>query len=98
LIGGLLKESLKQIDFEASRLKTKDLIFFPKTKDLSSPSQTLKIVPYTPNSKPSKQPRSHEKPKEYPKHLLHPLMNAFMIEGIFSKLPWTHLCCGSFVE
>jgi hypothetical protein len=49
LIGGLLKESLKQIDFEVSRLKTKDLVFFPKTKHLSSPSQTLKIVPYTPN-------------------------------------------------
>jgi len=78
---------LKQIDFEAPRLETKDLVIFSKTKDLSSPSQTLKIVPYTSNLKPSKQPHSHEKPKEYPKHLLPPLTNAFMIEHIFPKLP-----------
>jgi len=32
LIGGLLKESLKQIDFEAPKLETKDLVFFPKLK------------------------------------------------------------------
>jgi len=87
LIGGLLRKSLKQIDFEAPRLETKDLVFFPKTKDLSSPSQTLKIIPYTSNFKPSKQPHSHEKPKEYPKHLLPPLTNAFMIEYIFPKFP-----------
>ncbi len=90
LIGGLLKESLKQIDFEAPRLEIEYLVFFPnfpKTKDLSSPSQTLKIVPYTPNPKPSKQPHSHEKPKKYPKHLLPPLTDAFMIEHIFPKLP-----------
>lgn len=54
LIGGLLKESLKQTNFETPRLKTKDLVFFPETKYLSSPSQTLKIVLYTPNPKPSK--------------------------------------------
>jgi hypothetical protein len=87
LIGGLLKESLKQIDFEALILETKDLVFFPKIKYLSPPSQTLKIVPYTPNPKPSKQCHSHEKPKEYPKHLFLPLTNAFMIEHIFPKLP-----------
>jgi hypothetical protein len=34
LIGGLLKESLKQIDFEALILETKDFVFFPKIKYL----------------------------------------------------------------
>ncbi len=63
LIGGLLKESLKQIDFEAPILETKDLVFFfPKPKNLSSPSQTLKIVFYTPNPKPSKQPIAMKSP------------------------------------
>jgi hypothetical protein len=63
LIGALLKKSLKQIDFEIPRLKTKDLVFSTKTKFFFSPSQTIKIVPYTPNPKLSKQPHSHEKPK-----------------------------------
>jgi hypothetical protein len=54
LISGLLKESLKQTDFEVPRLETKHLVFFPKNKNLFSPSQTLQIVPYTPNPKPSK--------------------------------------------
>jgi hypothetical protein len=78
---------LKQIDFELTKLETKHLIFFPKNENLFSLPQTPKIVPCTPNPKPSKCPHSHENPKEYPKHLLLPLTDAFVIEHILPKLP-----------
>jgi hypothetical protein len=51
-----LKELLKQTNFEHPRLKTKHLVSFPKTEDLFSSPQTPKIVPCTPNPKPSKWP------------------------------------------
>jgi hypothetical protein len=88
---------LKQTDFEPKKLETKHLIFFPKIGNLFSLPQTPKIVPCIPNPKHSKCPHSHENPKEYPKHLLPPLMDAFLIEHIIPKLPldpsmmW-HLC------
>jgi hypothetical protein len=44
-------------------------------------------MPCTPNSKPSKQPHSHEKPKEFPKYLLAPLIDTFVIEHILPNLP-----------
>jgi hypothetical protein len=78
---------LKQIDFEPRKLETKHLVFFPKTEDLFSPPQSPKIVPYTPNSKPSKCPHSHENLRKYPKHLLSILMDAFVIEHTLPKLP-----------
>ncbi len=78
---------MKQIDFQPTKLETKHLIFFPKIENLFSLPQTPKIVPCTPNLKPSKCPHSHENPKEYPKHLLPPLTDAFVIEHIFSKSP-----------
>jgi hypothetical protein len=87
LIGGWLKGSLKQTDFEPPKLKTKHLVFFPKIEDLFSPLQTPKVVPYTPNCKPSKCPHCHENPREYPKHLLLPLTYAFVIKHILPKLP-----------
>jgi hypothetical protein len=52
LIGGWLKESLKQTYFEPPRLKTKYLILFPKTENLLSSPQILETVPCTPNPKP----------------------------------------------
>jgi hypothetical protein len=76
LISGWLKESLKQTNFEPPRLKTKHLVLSPKIEDLFSSPQTLEILPCTPNPKPSKWPHNHEKPKEFPKHLFPPLMDA----------------------
>jgi hypothetical protein len=61
------------------------LSFFQKLKNLFSPPQSPKVVPCTPNSKPSKCPHSHENLKKYPKHLLHPLTNALVIEHILPK-------------
>jgi len=98
LIGGWLKGSLKQTDFEPPKLETKHLVFFPKIEDLFSPLQTLKVVPCTPNCKPSKCPHSHENLREYPKHLLLPLTYAFVIEHILPKLPWTHLTHSQLLE
>jgi hypothetical protein len=41
LIGEWLKESLKQCDFKPPRPETKNLVLFPKTKDLFLPPQSL---------------------------------------------------------
>jgi hypothetical protein len=87
LIGGWLKDSLKQTNFEPLKLKTKHLVFSPKIKNLFSPPQTPKVMSCTPNSKPSKCPHSHKNLKKYPKHLLLPLTDAFVIEHILQKLP-----------
>jgi hypothetical protein len=59
LVGGWVKESLKQTDFEPPRLETEHLFMFPKIEDLFSPQQTPKIVHCTPNLKTSKCPHSH---------------------------------------
>lgn len=67
--------------------KQRHLTLSPKTKDLLKPPQTPKVVPCTPNLKPPKCPHSHEKPTKYPKCLLPPLTDAFMIEHILPKLP-----------
>jgi hypothetical protein len=47
LIGGWLKESLKQTYFEPPRLKTKYLVLSPKTENLLSSPQILEIMPCT---------------------------------------------------
>jgi hypothetical protein len=97
LIGRWLKKSLKQTNFGPPKLKTKHLVLSPKTIDLFFLPQTLEIALCTPNLKPSKHDNSHEKFAKYPKHLLLPLMHAFVIEHMFPKLPmdpsmmW-HLC------
>jgi len=44
-------------------------------------------MPCTPNFKSSKCPHSHENPRNYPKHLLLPLIDGFVIEHIFPNLP-----------
>jgi hypothetical protein len=87
LIGGWVKNSLKQIVLEPSQLKTKHLILYPKFENPFSPPQIPKIVPCTPNLKSSRHAHSHEKPKENPKHQLLPLlMDAFVIEHVPPKL------------
>jgi hypothetical protein len=60
----------------------------PKIENPFSPPQTLEIMPCTPKSKSSRCAHSYDKPKEYPKNqLLPPLMDVFVIEHVFPKLP-----------